>query len=208
MYMKKFIPSENHIVFILKASQAVTAPIFTSKSLASLGGRMDLVARAIIAAIAKKSGIRKNILFISIFEGSPNPPITFIIDSNKFHKTVISEKNVANIILTTLRNKSSSVAYILNASFREIITYCLNLFGKKKTVYLCENGIDIRTLPRKYIDQIRVFIIGDHRGIDKENEKWLEKKGLSKICLGPISYLASHVITIVLEEKTRAKENS
>ena len=179
MYMKKLIPSENHIVFILKASQAVTAPIFTSKSLASLGGRMDLVARAIIAAIAKKSGIRKNILFISIFEGPPNPPITFIIDSNKFHKTVISEKNVANIILTTLRNKSSSVAYI-----------------------------DIRTLPRKYIDQIRVFIIGDHRGIDKENEKWLEKKGLSKICLGPISYLASHVITIVLEEKTRAKENS
>ncbi len=197
---------DNYIIFILKASKAVTAPIFTPKSLSSLGGRMDLVARAIIAALYEKNRLRKNIMFISVLEGPPNPPKTLIFDSNRFSRVVISEKEIGSLILSSFRKNYYDGIYLFDLSFRDLVIKILKFFKKSSIAYLEESGVDIRTLSKNIIRKTNIFILGDHKGIDRENEKWLEKEKIPKISIGPLSYLASHTITILLEEKIRIED--
>ncbi|RLF08166.1 MAG: hypothetical protein DRJ64_01565 [Thermoprotei archaeon] len=203
-----FTSRRNNIAIILKASQAVTSPSFTVKSLASLGGRMDLVARAIISSFMTKKGLRKNIFFISVFEGPPNPPLVFMIDGTKFESySLISEKDVGEIILKALKGESQNGVFIQKENFRNIVNFFLQRLKRNQIVYLHEKGVDIRRIPISRLRDSKVFILGDHKGIDKKDERWLVTKEISMVSIGPISYLSSHSITIVLEEIFRAQEN-
>ncbi|MEM5805493.1 MAG: hypothetical protein QW156_03190 [Candidatus Aenigmatarchaeota archaeon] len=47
------------------------------------------------------------------------------------------------------------------------------------------------------------FILGDHLGLNRNEEKFLKRVGVKKISLGKIEYLASHCITIVHYELDR-----
>ena len=129
-----FHNKDNYLIFILKASKAVTAPIFTPKSLSSLGGRMDLIARAIIAALYEKNRLRKDIMFISVLEGPPNPPKTLIFDSNKLDRTVTSEKEIGSLILSSFRKKYYNGIYFKVEKREFPVLY--HLTGKNKKLKL------------------------------------------------------------------------
>lgn len=169
---------------------------------------MDLVARAIISSFMTKKGLRKNIFFISVFEGPPNPPLVFMIDGTKFESySLISEKDVGEIILKALKGESQNGVFIQKESFRNIVNFFLQRLKRKQIVYLHEKGVDIRRIPISRLRNSKVFILGDHKGIDKKDERWLVTKDISTVSIGPISYLSSHSITMVLEEIFRAQEN-
>jgi len=73
-----------------------------------------------------------------------------------------------------------------------------------EVLYLHEEGIDIRKFK---LTNHPLFILGDHEGLDPESEKFLKELKIPWISLGPISYLASHCITIVNEELDRRRLN-
>ncbi|RZN57679.1 MAG: tRNA (pseudouridine(54)-N(1))-methyltransferase TrmY [Candidatus Methanomethylicota archaeon] len=174
--------------FIIKASEARTSPDFSLKSLSMY--RMDLIARCIIAAFSKPSGIRKNVVLHIVLEGPPNPPITVSINGEELEFMPISEIKAAEIVYNALANKPNKGVYVRRKSFSEVVMENLN----NEIFYLHENGTDINNIK---ITRNPIFILGDHKGIDKESEKFLDKIGVRRVSLGPISYLSSHCITIV-----------
>ena len=113
----------------------------------------------------------------------------------------------AKTLFTNLKGESQNGVFIQKENFRNIVNFFLQRLKRNQIVYLHEKGVDIRRITKSRPRDSKVFIVGDHKGIDKKDERWLVTKEISMVSIGPISYLSSHSITIVLEEIFRAQEN-
>jgi len=181
--------------FIVKASQARTAPDFSLRSIASTSGRLDVVLRSIISAFKTCDGIRENVDFYAILTGPPNPPVQLWISGMEKPEIPENEIELATIIKRLLAGETIKGYHISKASFEKTI---LSLMKQYYIFYLHENGEDIRKThfkPGSY-----AFVLGDHVGLPLSDERFLEKLKVKKISLGPISYLTSQCITIVNNE--------
>ncbi|MCX8182056.1 MAG: hypothetical protein N3D12_02945 [Candidatus Methanomethyliaceae archaeon] len=179
--------------FILKSSEGRTAPDFSLKSLAGSGGRMDLIARCIIATFATPRGIRKDAILSIVLEGPPNPPITFTIDGREFERKVIGEVGAAEVLREALAGRTTKGVRVERKSFEKLIRE----LPRENLYYLHEEGED---LDRSIIGKNPIFILGDQKGIDEKGEKLLDEVGAKRLSLGPFSYLASHCIVIINNE--------
>lgn len=185
-------------VFILKSSEGRTAPDFSLKSLSAW--RMDLIARCIIASFATPMGPRREAVLHVVLEGPPNPPITVSINGEELEKMPISEIKAAEILYNALLGRPDKGVYIEKKSFERILLENSN----NEIFYLHELGEDFEKVKML---KTPVFVLGDHKGIDEEGERVLEKIGAKKISLGRIPYLASHCIIIVNNELDNRWEN-
>jgi len=194
-------------IFVLKASTAVTAPIFILRNIAGTSGRLDIVCRCIINAFLINGRIRRNVDFYAVLEGPPSPPRLLMVSSELLSHLPKSEVEVARIIRDLLsigkgfhpRNEAFKIDRM---SFKKLILYLKN--EGYSLVYLHENGVDIRKFNFASLTST-VFILGDHLGLDPASEKFLDSLNIPRISLGPISYLASHCIILVNEELDRLK---
>lgn len=191
--------------FILYARKALTKP-FNLEDLVG-ANRMDLVARTISNALFFSHGIRKDVIVYASLNGPPRPPLLIKFDGSKVHGIFQDEKSIAKIINDCLKkaikyNEAQVYEgiYVSRKSFEEFLKSCKN----KTVYYLHEKGEDIRKID---IKNYCLFIIGDHLGLPKKSEKFIERIGAIKISLGPISYLSSQCVTIVLNEIDRKKYN-
>ena len=178
--------------FILKASEGRTAPDFSLKSLASSPGRMDLLARCIIATFNTPHGVRKDTFLEIVLEGMPNPPVSMTIDGNSLERIPSGEVEAATMIYETLSGRDISGISVRRRNFQESVRKYLS--EGFKLFYLHEAGKDSRGV--KYPDK-SAFILGDHKGLYPASERFLDTVGAERISLGPFSYLASHCITVV-----------
>lgn len=178
-------------IFILKSSEGRTAPDFSLKSLSAW--RMDLIARCIIASFATPIGPRRDVILHIVLEGPPNPPVTVSIYGEKMEKMPLSEIEAAEIIYNALLGRANREVYIERKSFERTLLENYN----HEIFYLHEFGEDIKNVK---ISGTSVFVLGDHKGIDEEGERILEKIGAKKVSLGRIPYLSSHCIIIVNHE--------
>ncbi len=194
-------------IFLIKASKAVTAPIFSPRSMASQGGRMDLIARSIIYALRRKNRVRRDTSVYVILEGEPNPPLLLRINGSELMELPVSETSVGELILEVLRGGEIVGITIEKKSFKNVLRDLVGKYGRKNIVYLHEKGADIRDFPLKFEDAI-IFVLGDHLGIDRGTEEWLFKLGINTVSLGPLPYLTSHCIIIVHEELDRRERSS
>lgn len=192
MSVKRFldsIGSRYKRVFILYSTTAVTAPIFTCKTLATRGGRMDVVIRAAIYALCDATPCRKDTLYIAHLGGPPRPPRQLFLDKNCLGKS-LGEKEVCRIILEKL---SKSNSYY---SFLELIG---ELAERAEIITMHERGRDIVDVNwSTLIQRPLVFVVGDHRGFPPNEENYLLKHTLP-LSIGSTPYLASHVVAYVNE---------
>jgi tRNA (pseudouridine54-N1)-methyltransferase len=179
--------------FILKSSEGRTAPDFSIKSLAGSGGRMDLVARCVIAAFATPRGIRKDAVLSIVLEGPPNPPITITIDGRELNRMFISEVEAAGALRDALSGRPPKGVRVERKGFERLIRE----MPRESLYYLHENGEEIG---RVKIGKDPIFVLGDQKGIDERGERVLDEAGARRVSLGPISYLASHCIVIINNE--------
>jgi tRNA (pseudouridine54-N1)-methyltransferase len=178
--------------FILKASEGRTAPDFSLKSLAGTPGRMDLIARCIIAAFETPRGIRKNTALEIVLEGMPNPPLSITIDGSELTGLPSGEVEVAAIIHDALSGKHVNGIRTRRKAFAESVrVYADEGFT---LYYLHEEGKDSH---QTRFAEKPAFILGDHKGLDPASERVLDALGADRISLGSPSYLASHCITMV-----------
>ncbi|RLE67864.1 MAG: tRNA (pseudouridine(54)-N(1))-methyltransferase TrmY [Thermoprotei archaeon] len=176
--------------FLVKASSAVTAPHFRPEGLASYG-RMDVVARSAIAALRVREGVRRNVVFYAVLEGPPKPPILLEFRGAELDSIPLSEVEVGWLIKKALEGVSIRGVYVRRMGFRDVVLELLEILGRENVVYLHEDGLD---LAHVRLSRDVAMILGDHRGLDYESERWLESLGLRWVSLGPIPYFTDQCI--------------
>lgn len=189
-------------IFILKASSAVTSPDFGPAGLAS-AGRMDVVARAAIAALSLRSGVRRDAVVYAVLEGPPKPPVTIEFRGWELKCLPLSEAELGLLIRKLLRGEAVRGAVAWRSSFREVVLQLLERMGVDHVIYLHEHGVDVSTIE---LGGKLAMILGDHRGIDPATEDWLRSLGVRWVSLGPTPYFTEHCIALMnylLDEKER-----
>ncbi|RLE66290.1 MAG: tRNA (pseudouridine(54)-N(1))-methyltransferase TrmY [Thermoprotei archaeon] len=190
-------------IFLIKASKARTSPDFNIKSFASSSGRLDVIARAILAALRLSNGTRENVTFLCVLEGPPNPPKLLKVVGSEVEELPESEISIGEIFLRLFKGEKIKGFYLENKSFKEIVSEYVR--NPQAVVYYLERyGVDIRDIDFPKGKSL-VFILGDHIGLDKESELFLKKMKIQAISLGPKVYFTTHCITIVNEELDRRK---
>ncbi len=179
--------------FILYAKKAVTSPEFSLDDLPGSGGRMDLVARCICSALWISHALRRDTCIHVVACGSPNPPVVISFYGDTLRGVSPDERNIAAWIKKALSRKRKNPGIrIRKASFRQLIE---ELASEGTFFYILdEQGQAISDVELK---EDSVFILGDHLGMPRNEEKFVERFEHEKISLGTTSYLASQCITML-----------
>ncbi len=196
--------------FVYFSGTARTSGNFNVNNLMK-AGRMDIVMHTIIHAFFLSHKLRENVKLHLVFYGAPDPPkhIEMHVKTNrgvpKTGKNVgsldISKKDLGNLIKKILyKHKEGKKTEVLPGCFVEKKSFL------KVIEELIEEGNEIFILEKKgknireaEIPEQSVFIIGDHRGLPKKELRRLKKVGKT-ISVGPQTYFASQVVTILNNE--------
>lgn len=195
--------------FLIYSRKGSTSSDFTLKDLPGSGGRMDLNARCIISALWVSRNIRRDTRIMISLNGPPNPPFVIAFDGNELRKVSPDERNISIWIKKALReadearddkwSETHEGIYISKKSFQDLIRD-----NEDRSFYILhERGKDIRDI------EVRgnpFFVLGDHIGLPRKEEKFVQRYTSEKISLGPESYFTSQSITLVHNELDRARK--
>lgn len=189
--------------FIIKANTAVTSPDFSLKDLPGTGGRIDLLCRFLNSAFLLSHGIRKDVRVFMTLYGKPNPPKTIHFEGPKLKVRLNPDERSTALILKKalevgkdLREPTKEVEvlpglYVSKMTFEDVVRRVMK--DSKLYYHLVEDG---RPITEIEFPQNPAFVLGDHLGLGKEDERFLE--GIAeKVRVGRKSYLASHVVAFV-----------
>jgi len=194
--------------FILKANKAITSGDINLKDLPGSCGRLDLVCRCVSSAFFLSHDLRRDTIFYSIHCGDPNPPVTLKFVGSELKRVSPDERSIALFIKKALEpehleiwRESTPGIYHAKKDLREIV---LEKVKERRKIYLLHReGVPFENVigPENY-NHIKykrgfVFILGDHYGLTKEDEKFLEEINVEKISISPLELHANHCIDIV-----------
>lgn len=183
--------------FILKASEGRTAPDFSLRSLAG-PGRMDLIARCIVASFYTLEGPRRDTALTVVLEGPPDPPVSLTFDGERMRRAPVGEVGAAEIVFDVLSGKKVEGVRKERKGFERVASeYRERGFS---LYYLHEEGEDSSKVR---FEGSSAFILGDQKGLDAGSERFLDEVRTKRVSLGPHSYLASHCIAIINNELDR-----
>ncbi|MBU5688036.1 MAG: tRNA (pseudouridine(54)-N(1))-methyltransferase TrmY [Candidatus Aenigmarchaeota archaeon] len=157
-------------------------------------GRMDVVCRAVTACLWLSDQLRKDTIFHALLEGKPSPPKLLTFDPKKLKRLYPDERNVAAHIRLSLLGRKMPGIEVNNISFEDFLK---QQNKQKQIIFLDKDGKDIRDF---IFEKDVLFILGDHKGLKKEDIKG------EKMSVGKKIYLASQVISIIQNELDRREE--
>ena len=188
--------------FLYFSKSAVTSGNALAEGNLMRAGRMDIVIHTIISAFFLSHDIRKDVKVHLVFYGMPDPPKHIEIEVRP--ELTISKKDVANLIRKILYKYRQGER-------KEVLPGC---FVEKKSFYnvveeLIEQGNEIYILDKKgkdireaKISENCVFVLGDQDGLPEKEFKRLKKMAIP-VSVGPKTYFASHVVSVVNNELDR-----
>lgn len=153
-------------------------------------GRLDITYECIVASLFLSHGLRKNVIFHSILNGPPCPPLHLFIDGRRLFDVRTDVWTWQKILKNVLAGKKHPGIMLNKKSFESIIKEK----AKTKDIFVLEETgkkLDINN-----ISPNSVFVLGDHIGLPKKAENFVLRFG-EKISLGKKPYLASSCITIL-----------
>lgn len=180
-------------VFVVKASSAFVKPDLNIKALASYG-RLDVVARAAIAALSTRRGPRPDTVFYAVLEGSTKPVTVEFRGWEVPGRALASEAQVGEVLRALARGMSVPGASIVECDFKRLVLRLLSSLGPTRIFYMHEHGVDISQVE---LGEPAAFILGDHKGVERSVEQWLKDLGVRWLSLGPTPYFTEHCITYV-----------
>jgi len=180
-------------IFVVKASTAVAKPDLNARALASYG-RLDVVARAAIAAISTKRGPRRDTAFYAVLEGSAKPLTVEFRGWEMPERAFASEAEVGEALRALLRGLRVPGVRIVERDFKQLVMHLVSSLGLSRVFYMHEHGVDVL---RVALSEPAAFILGDHRGVEREVEQWLRGVGIRWLSLGPTPYFTEHCITYI-----------
>ena len=190
-----------HIIYF--SGRAQTSGNFRTDELMK-AGRMDIVIHSIIQSLFLSNSRREDTTVHLVFYGMPDPPKH--IEIRLKNDTEISKKDVAGLIKKILyKYKEGDKREVFPGCFVEkksLLKVVEELDEKDVDVFvLDEKGEDIRKIKIAEKGDV-AFVLGDHDGFPQKELKRLKTK-YDTVSVGPKTYFASQVITIVQNEMDR-----
>ena len=162
-------------------------------------GRMDIAIHFIINAFFLSHKFRDDVRVHLVFYGMPDPPKHIEIQVTP--EISLSKKGVAGLLKKILykyrpgtKTKVLPGCFIEKKSFLKVIEELIE--QRKKVFVLDEKGENIRKVK---ISDESVFVIGDQDGFPRKELKRL-KKTVKAVSVGPKTYFASQVVTLINNE--------
>jgi tRNA (pseudouridine54-N1)-methyltransferase len=173
--------------FILFSRSGKTSPDFHNLHDA---GRLDIVHECTVASLFLSHGIRKNVVFHAILNGSPNPPLHIEINGATLHDVRTDIDTWQRILKKVISGKTHPGITRSKTSFEAL----LKAKAETSHIYVLEeDGKDIAEIQ---LPENCVFVLGDHVGLPKKAEIFALRYG-KKLSLGKQPYLAASCITIL-----------
>ncbi len=192
--------------FVLIGQTASASGDFSVEDLPGSSGRLDVLLRAIRAALLVSHGLRRNVLVYLVLRGGGVAPRLLRIDGRTAKFLRPDERSLATLVKKTLSAlPSPSVSFV---EVRPGLELCLGdvpeilaEVGATPCFMLDEAGQDLRQ--QTLDDDDAWFFIGDHLGFDAASSALLAAHGCRRISVGPVSVHSDDVVALVSNELDR-----
>lgn len=181
--------------FILLAHTAVSAPGFKLDGMHSTGGRLDVVARCVPAALLVSHGVRADSELVTLHLGPPTPPKALRFRGRDLRSLSPDERSVAGILEKALGARTTGPVWQPGAPGVDVAVMPLDeLLGEGPLVVLDEAGVDVASAA---LPADATFVIGDHLGFTDDERALFQKRGALRVSVGPISLHADQAIIVL-----------
>lgn len=153
-------------------------------------GRLDIVYECTLAALFLSHAIRKGVLFHTILNGPPKPPLHLKIEGATLHDVRTDQQTWETILRKLLSGRTHPGITTDKTSFEAL----LKSKAAESPIYVLEEGG--KDINETTLGETPVFVLGDHVGLPKKVEGFALRYG-EKISLGRQPYLAATCITIL-----------
>jgi tRNA (pseudouridine54-N1)-methyltransferase len=176
-------------VYIVVSPTARTSPDWPSRGYAGPSGRLDVIARTVLAALEAEPGS----VVAGVLLGPPNPPITMIIGAPCIEGDP-GERGVMEVFRRLLKRGAVDECTALRAG-PEWLLHAVKRLGY--SIYILEEGgLDIAEVPWA-LEERAAFLAGAH--LDPPG--WVlgiaRRYARASISVGPRSLLTSHVVALL-----------
>jgi tRNA (pseudouridine54-N1)-methyltransferase len=153
-------------------------------------GRLDIVHECVVASLFLSHGLRKNVVFHTVLNGPPNPPLHIEINGARLYDVRTDVDTWQRILKKVILGKQHPGITTSKTSFEAL----LKAKAKNASIYVLEEGG--KDIANVELPENCVFVLGDHVGLPKKAEVFALRYG-EKISLGKQPYLAASCITIL-----------
>lgn len=153
-------------------------------------GRLDIVHECIVASLFLSHGLRGNVVFHTVLNGPPNPPLHIEVDGATLHDVRTDIGTWQSILKKVISGKLHPGIFTSKTSFEAL----LKAKAKTTSIYVLEEGG--KDIANAELPEHCIFVLGDHVGLPKKAEVFALRYG-EKISLGKQPYLAASCITIL-----------
>jgi len=182
--------------FLVVSPTAVTAPDYPARGYAGQSGRLDVVARAAIAA-----SMEEGYLFLGLLLGPPRPPVTLALTSDCVTPT-LSERGVMEVFRRLLSGRDLGSCRALELGLEDLLS--ASKAEGIPVVYLHEEGVDASKAPEAFAGR-KLYIAGSHIDIPEELESKIRLQASYVVSVSPKPLLVSHVILYVVEARRNCR---
>jgi tRNA (pseudouridine54-N1)-methyltransferase len=181
--------------FVVVAHEAPAHGEFPLDALASEAGRMDLLARAVNAALLSSHGIRTDTRVHLVFEG-----VTVSIDGSTVRNLHPDERSIAALIRSALAAREDAIGHQPAEPSPGVAVYRMGLettldrlAADGLLIVLEEDGDPAVDAP---VPDDPVFVLSDHRPFTDAEADLLDAVADRRLRLGPRALHTDHAISV------------
>ena len=192
--------------FVLIGQTAFASSDFSVEDLPGSSGRLDVLLRALRAALMVSHGLRRDVLVYLLLRGGSETPRILRVDGRTAKFLRPDERSLATLLRKTLAAAESPCERFVelrpglelrDGDLPEVLADA----SDAPCFVLHEDGADLRE--RALASDDAWFFLGDHLGFDVVSLALLERHGCQRISVGPLSIHTDDVVAVVSNELDR-----
>ncbi|QSG09639.1 tRNA (pseudouridine(54)-N(1))-methyltransferase TrmY [Halapricum desulfuricans] len=181
--------------FLVVAHDAPASADFPLDALASEAGRMDLLARALNAALLQSHGIREDTRVHLVIDG-----VTVSVDGATVRNLHPDERSIAALLRSALDSRDDAIGHQPAEPSPGVAVYRMDLEAtldrlarEGPIVQLHEGGAPAVEVS---VPEDPVFVLSDHRNFTDEEVDLIAERADARVRLGPRPLHADHAISV------------
>ncbi len=192
-----------HLVVV--GQTAVASPSFLLDDLPGTSGRLDVLARALRAALLVSHGVRRDVVLDLVLCGGSDAPRTIRVDGAAVKFLRPDERAAAVLLQKLLRMPAGArLGEVRPGISMARAGLPTALAGASDVVTLDPRGADLRHLS---IADDTIFVLGDHLGLGGDTRAELARRGARSTSVGPVCVHTEDAITLLHGELDRRDAN-
>ncbi|QSG06479.1 tRNA (pseudouridine(54)-N(1))-methyltransferase TrmY [Halapricum desulfuricans] len=181
--------------FLVVAHDAPASADFPLDALASEAGRMDLLARALNAALLESHGIREDTRVHLVIDG-----VTVSVDGATVRNLHPDERSIAALLRSALKAREDAIGHQPAepspgvAVYRMGLEATLDRLAREGPIVQLHEGGDPAV--EVSVPEDPVFVLSDHRDFTDEEADLIAERADARVRLGPRPLHADHAISV------------